>query len=145
MRYLHFVPFIAIVMAAYNLVVFATVGFGGAAGIDQLTHTLSREICAIPRVSHQSWVLSVGDLFVILGIATLMQQIAKATHVNSADLVNQGVSFAVFVVALVEFLLLPGFATSTFFILLLMALIDIVGGFLISVAAARREVEISRG
>jgi hypothetical protein len=145
MRFLHYIPFIGLVIVAYNLAALLTVGLSGAGGVGHLTSFLSATLFAIPMVSHESWILTVGDLFVIAGIATLLQQIIKATHVDSADLVNQGLSMGVFVVALVEFLLLPGFATSTFFILLLMTLIDIMGGFLISVSAARRDIEVTRG
>ena len=49
-----------------------------------------------------------------------------------------------FVVALVEFIVLHGFATSTFFLITLMCLIDVIGGYTISVIAAEHDLGIGR-
>ena len=38
-------------------------------------------------------------------------------------------------------LLLPAFATSTFFLLALMVLLDVLAGFIVTIVAARRDVD----
>ena len=53
-------------------------------------------------------------------------------------------STALFVVFLVEFLLLAPAASSTFFILMAMALVDVVAGFTISITGAGRDVTMGR-
>ena len=47
-----------------------------------------------------------------------------------------------FVALLVELLLLPAFATSTFFLITLMVLLDVLAGFIVTIVAARREVDV---
>ena len=49
-------------------------------------------------------------------------------------------STALFVVFLIEFLLFAPAASSTFFILMIMALVDVVAGFTISITGAGRDV-----
>ena len=51
-------------------------------------------------------------------------------------------SMLLFVVMLIEFLLLPQAATSTFFLLMMISLVDVLGGFTITARAARRDVAI---
>ena len=46
----------------------------------------------------------------------------------------------VFVAALLAFVLSPVFATSTFFFLMILALIDVVAGFIITIRVARRDI-----
>jgi uncharacterized membrane protein len=47
-----------------------------------------------------------------------------------------------FIVCLVEFLLFPAFATSTFFLLMLMVLLDVLAGFIVTIVASRREIDV---
>ena len=47
-------------------------------------------------------------------------------------------SMGLFVVMLIEFLLLPQAATSVFFLLMMISLLDVLGGFTITARAARR-------
>jgi uncharacterized membrane protein len=46
-----------------------------------------------------------------------------------------------FIICLVEFLLFPAFATSIFFLLMLMVLLDVLAGFIVTIAASRREID----
>jgi hypothetical protein len=46
-----------------------------------------------------------------------------------------------FILCLVEFLLFPAFATSTFFLVTLMVLLDVLAGFIVTIVAARRDVD----
>jgi hypothetical protein len=49
---------------------------------------------------------------------------------------------ALFIVMLVEFLLVERAGTSTFFLLLIIALVDVLVGFTVSVRTSQRQVEI---
>ena len=44
-----------------------------------------------------------------------------------------------FIVCLIQFLLLPNFATSTFFILMSMTLLDVLAGVVVTIVSARRD------
>ena len=50
-----------------------------------------------------------------------------------------------FIVCIVEFLMLPAFATSVFFLVMLMSLLDVMAGFMVTIAAARRDFAVGDG
>ena len=84
--------------------------------------------------------LDAGDLVVLSGLLLLYFEIYKATRTTDASIIDHVASLAVFIVALVEFMLLPRFAHGAFLSLLLMALIDVLAGFTVTIRGARRDV-----
>jgi hypothetical protein len=83
--------------------------------------------------------LDAGDVIVLTGLVLLYFEVFKATRTSNASILDHVASLAVFVVALVEFLLLPRFAHGAFLALLLMSLIDVVAGFTVTISTARRD------
>lgn len=83
--------------------------------------------------------LDAGDLVVLAGLLLLYFEIYKATRTSNSSILDHVASLAVFVVALVEFLLLPRFAHGAFLALLLMSLIDVIAGFTVTITSARRD------
>jgi hypothetical protein len=59
---------------------------------------------------------------------------------GTATLTNHGLSIATLLICILLFLLLPVFATSVFFLITMMTLIDVAGGFTITAIAARRDL-----
>jgi hypothetical protein len=49
-----------------------------------------------------------------------------------------------FIVMLVEFLLVPQAGTSTFFILMVISLVDVMAGFTVTVRTAQRDLQVDR-
>ena len=64
----------------------------------------------------------------------------KSTRTSSASVIDHLLSTFVFVAFLVEFLLVPGAAHSVFFTLMLIALVDVLAGFSVSIRSAGRDV-----
>lgn len=95
----------------------------------------------VPLVSGATWQITTADLFVLVSLVLLFGEILKATRFGNASVVDHMLSMVVFVVCLVEFLLVPFAATSAFFILMVMALIDVIAGFTVSIRAAARDVQ----
>lgn len=83
--------------------------------------------------------LDAGDLVVLSGLLLLYFEIFKATRTSNASILDHVASLVVFVVALIEFLLLPRFAHGAFLALLMMCLIDVVAGFTVTISSARRD------
>jgi hypothetical protein len=48
-----------------------------------------------------------------------------------------------FIVVLIEFLLLPGFATSTFFLIGVMVLLDVLAGFIVTIISSRKDFDLA--
>ncbi len=99
----------------------------------------------VPMFSHQSWTFTVGDLVVVVALGLLFVEVVKATRTTAVEVINHALSMLVFIVALVEFITLPAFATSPFFFVTMMALFDIVAGFTISIVAAKRDLGVAGG
>jgi hypothetical protein len=107
---------------------------------DLMTNTLFH----ITLVSKALWVLVVGDIFVILGLICLTVQVFKATRTSSAEIVDHIISTLIFILYLIEFIVVRGAGTSTFFILMLMSLLALIAGFTITISTARRDITMDR-
>lgn len=125
-------PLLALPLIVYNLM--ALFGFSDGAA-------WAAPIATISMVSGGVWDLSVGDIFIVVSLVLLFGEILKATRFGNASVVDHMLSTAVFVVCLIEFLLVGFAATSVFFILMIMALIDVIAGFTVSIRAAARDVQ----
>src|SRR5665213_1873187 len=87
------------------------------------------------------WPVSAADLMVAGSLVVFFIELVKSTASRRIALVNHSLSMVLFVACLLELLLAPAFATSTFFLITLMVLLDVVAGFILTVAAQRREAE----
>jgi hypothetical protein len=141
MAYFGFVPLIGIVVLIYNFIAFGGQVFGDS-DPNAMDKALSEGVFYITMVSKETWTVHVSDLLLLGGLVTLFQEVLRATAINKIALVNHSLSMVLFVITLIEFLIIKGFATSTFFLILCMTLIDVVAGFSISIIAARRDIAI---
>ena len=133
------VPLLLIPVVLYNLVVFAN-GLTGAsmAGADA---ALREPMFAIPMASGASWNVGPGDLILFLALILLFFELLKSTSSQKVAIVNHALSMILFVVCLVEFLLIRGFATSTFFLIVTMVMLDVLAGFIVTIIAARKDMD----
>ena len=90
------------------------------------------------------WVVSYGDLLIVGALVCLYGEIFKATHTTNRSIIDHLLSMAVFVVMLIEFILWAPFTTSTYAILMVISLIDVIGGFTITIRTARRDFGLER-
>ena len=74
----------------------------------------------------------------------LFVEVIKATRTTSREIINHALSMLTFVVALIEFIALKGFATSTFFFLMMMTLFYVIAGYTISIVAAEHDLGLGR-
>ena len=114
-------PLILIVVIVYNFMAFG----GWAVGNHNLEPFLQNHFVTIPVVSGDKWTFSLADLFLLVTLVLLFVEIIKATRTTAREIINHGLSMMTFVFALIEFIALKGFATSTFFFLMVMSLFDV--------------------
>ena len=98
---------------------------------------------AVTMTSGAQWTIGSGDLILFLGLILLFFELLKSTSSQRVAIVNHALSMALFVVCLVEFLLLPGFAGSVFFLILTMVLLDVLAGFIVTIIASRRDFDMN--
>lgn len=131
-RILTVTPMLALPILAYHFIVVSS----GASGIDA---ALAGSIFSLPMLSGGRWTLTLSDIILVFGLAMLFVEIVRATSTRSTSLINHGVSTALLIFCLIEFLSLRSFATSTFFLLMVMALLDVMAGFMVTIVSARRD------
>ncbi|KQT48583.1 hypothetical protein DevBK_12365 [Devosia sp. BK] len=129
------VPLLIIPFLIYNLVVFLF--FGGnpinwAAGL-----------FSIPMPSGMPWAVTAGDLLLVIGVIMLFFEVLKSTQTARNSIIEHMLSMFLFVIFLVEFLLVGAAASSVFFLLMVMSLIDVVAGFTVSITSASRDVSMN--
>ncbi len=87
------------------------------------------------------WPITLGDLFLAGSLMVLFVELLKSTNSRNIAIINHSLSMILFVVCLVEFLLLRGFSTSVFFLMLLMVLLDVLAGFIVTIVSSRRDID----
>jgi len=133
MRFLLAIPVLAIVIIAYLLM-----GMGGGLMLDADAYSAT-------LASGAEFTLRAGDFFILAGLVALFIEMLKAARPGAGAIADHMLSTATFVLALVCFLLVDYCGTPAFFLLTVMALIDVVAGFSVSIFAARRDFSIGRG
>ena len=135
------IPLLVIPVILYNIVVLT-----GAVGTGVTTDGgLHDVLFTIPMASGASWDVAIGDLILFLALILLFFELLKSTSSQKVAIVNHALSMILFVVCLVEFLLLRGFATSTFFLIVTMVMLDVLAGFIVTIVAARKDFDFGGG
>ena len=127
------IPLMALALIIYNGIVF---GLGGDALVWQ------DELFSLNMVSGAVWGFTFGDLMITIGLVLLFIEILKATRIGKLSIVDHLLSTIILLIFLVEFLLVPAAASSVFFALMLMTLIDVTAGFSVSIRSATRDVSL---
>jgi len=96
----------------------------------------------VTLVSGGVFTLTIGATIILVALALLAVEIVKATRVGSSSIVDHVLATALFVVFLLEFILIRQAATSTFLVLMGIALVDLVCGFAVSIRSATRDVSV---
>jgi len=137
------IPLLIFSLILYNLIVYLGGTADNTANIDGFNpafQTLQAEIFALDMPSGGAWVFTMGDMLIIVSLLLLGIEVIKSTYTRGAGLADQAFSMVVFILFLVQFLLDPNAATSTYFALTLMAGIDVVAGSIIGIRTARRDI-----
>jgi hypothetical protein len=110
-------PLLLIPLAVYNIVVLL-----------MRDVSLSEPVVRLPLMSGAEWPISLSDMLLAFAALMLLLEIVKGARPGAKYLMDHLLSLIVFGAAAAEFLLLPKFGTSTFFLLTLFALVDFLTG-----------------
>ncbi len=121
-------PLLLIPFAIYNMIAFLfRAGF-------------SDTLFTIPMLSKATLNVTTSDLLIILSIFLLFVEILKATRIGTRSIVDHILSFVLFIVMVGEFMIVQWAATSTFLLMVVIAFVDVVGGFSVSIRTAQRDI-----
>jgi hypothetical protein len=110
-------PLLLIPLAIYNILVLLMPGVSLADPLFKLT-----------LMSGSDWPVTLSDILLALGILMLLLEVIKGARPGAKYLTDHLLSLIVFGGAAAEFLLWPKFASSTYFLLTLLALADFASG-----------------
>jgi hypothetical protein len=126
-------PLLVIPFAIYHMIAFLTPGVNWTDAITSL-HLMSG--------AH--WSATAEDMLLGLAIILLPLEILKATRIGVRSVVDHILSMVLFIVMLIEFLLVRQAGTSTFFLLMMVSLVDVLGGFIVTLRTAQRDLTVER-
>src|SRR5271170_7214631 len=127
-------PLLLVSFAIYNMVAFLTPGV-----------SWTTPVTTVHMMSGQDWVLTWEDMLLGFSILLLAVEMLKSTRAGTRSIVDHVLAMALFIAMLIEFLLVPQAGTSTFFLLTMIALVDVLVGFIVSIRTSQRQVEIQAG
>jgi hypothetical protein len=124
-------PLLLITFAIYNIIAFLMPGVSW-------TGTLTD----VHMMSGADWTMSAGDMLIALAIILLFGELMKSTRIGMRSVVDHALSLILFLAMLVEFILVRQAGTSTFFLLLVISFVDVLGGFAVSLRSAQRDLTV---
>ncbi|MER9892227.1 MAG: hypothetical protein E5W70_06715 [Mesorhizobium sp.] len=129
------IPLLIVPFILYNLGLLGIFGSGD--------DPWATEMFSVRMMSGGVFSMTLGDLIVLIALIFLFVEVVKSTRTTNASIMDHLLSTFVFVAYLVEFLLVKGAAHSVFFILMIIALIDVLAGFSVSMRSASRDINMN--
>ena len=133
-------PLLALVVLIYNLI--ALTMTGGVHAPDPQAQ-LSQELLGLRKATGVRGSVGLSDVLLATGLVLVFIELLKSTTSRRVAIINHSLSMILFIVCLVEFLLFGAFATSTFFLITLMVLLDVLAGFIVTIASSKRELDLT--
>ncbi|MCP9229529.1 hypothetical protein NKH80_15075 [Mesorhizobium sp. M0904] len=129
------IPLLIVPFILYNLGLLGIFGSGD--------DPWATEMFSVRMMSGGVFSMTLGDLIVLIALIFLFVEVVKSTRTTNASIMDHLLSTFVFVAYLVEFLLVKGAAHSVFFTLMIIALIDVLAGFSVSMRSASRDINMN--
>jgi hypothetical protein len=89
--------------------------------------------------SGATWTFTYGDLFVLFSLLILFVEILKSVNTESNEILNHGLSVMVALACTILFVVGSAYGNTAFFLLTVMAFVDVIAGFVITIMTARRD------
>ena len=124
-------PLLLVPFAIYNIVAFLMPGV-----------SWTGTITSVNMMSGGTWTMSLGDMLIVLAVILLFLEMMKSTRIGVRSVVDHGLSLLLFLAMIVEFLLVPQAASSTYFLLLVIGLVDVLGGFAVTLRSSQRDLTV---
>lgn len=131
-------PLLALPVLVYNLIALTLTGGLKSA---EANARMVEPLFSLRMTSQVQWPVTLGDLLLAASLVVLFIELLKSTTSRQIAIINHSLSMILFIVCLVEFLLAPACATSTFFLLTVMVLLDVLAGFIVTIVSARRDID----
>jgi hypothetical protein len=101
----------------------------------------SSVVSTVHMMSGVDWTMTTGDVLVALAIL-LCGEVVKSSRISRRTIIDHALSLVLFLGMLIEFILVKQAATATFFLLLVVGFIDVLGGFAVTLRSAQRDLTV---
>ncbi len=132
-------PLLAIPVFIYNALAFGNGALSKSA--QTVVESLGRKLFSVPMATGAEWNITTQDVLLFVALVLVFAEFIKTAREGREAIINHTLSLALFILCLIEFLLIPAFASSLFFIITTMALLDVVAGYMITVIYTGGEPE----
>jgi len=132
MKIIKHVPLLAVLLIAYNILALVSG--------DQTEKTLNTVLFQIPLISGALFKIDVNTLMIVIGLHILYVEILKSIKTSLQTVIKHVGSTLVFMIFVIEFIVVKHLGTPSFLILTMMAMLDLIQGFTVSISSARRDV-----
>jgi hypothetical protein len=110
-------PLLLIPLAVYNIIAFLMPSV-----------SFSDVLFNVPMITGETWPVTLADLLLALGVVLLLLEVVKGARPGAKFLMDHLLSLILFGAAAAEFVIWPKFGNSTYFLLVLLAMADFLGG-----------------
>lgn len=141
-RALTVAPLLVVPVLVYNLIAVGAGSSPDVGGLPPAQAALGATMLDMGMLSGARLLLTWGDLLLVLAIVFLFAEVLKSTSTGASAITNHILSMGLFVICLIEFLLFANFATSVFFLLTAIVLLDALAGMVVTTISARRDFSV---
>jgi len=127
------IPLLVLPVAAYALLAFLIGGGVMSAGAPE---RLIRPLFQFSTAGGGVWAVSAADLLLAASLIVAFLDLLRGVTDRRVAIANHALSITLFIACLTAILLSPAFADSTFFLITLMVLLDLVAGFIVTMGEA---------
>ena len=124
-------PLLLIPFAIYNIIAFLMPGVAW-----------SSVVSTVHMMSGVDWTMTTGDVLIALAILLLCGEVMKSSRISRRTIIDHALSLILFLGMLIEFILVKQAAAATFFLLLVVGFIDVLGGFAVTLRSAQRDLTV---
>jgi hypothetical protein len=124
-------PLLLVPFAIYNIIAFVMPGL-----------TWTAPVTTVHLASGGEWSMAPGDMLIVLSVLLLFVEMMKSTRIGIRTVVDHGLSLLLFLAMLVEFLLVKQAASATFFLLMIISFVEVLGGFAVTLRTSQRDLTI---
>lgn len=126
------IPFTLVPLILFNIAAFTFID------------SWNQRVLGVTMFSGVPWELTFSDVMIVIGLFALFAEIISATTLANRAIGNHLVSILVLIIYVIEFVVVERAAQSVFFILTIIALIDVLAGVVITIRLASRDVSFER-
>jgi hypothetical protein len=124
-------PLLLIPFAIYNIIAFLMPSVAWTSVVS-----------TVHMMSGTDWTMTTGDVLVAVAILLLCGEVMKSSRISRRTIIDHALSLVLFLGMLIEFILVKQAATATFFLLLVVGFIDVLGGFAVTLRSAQRDLTV---